>query len=104
MADTKNFTTMSADSSTGESKRTKRSGADEIWEEISNLSISIFALPGQKVMNHFNKIDIPSEALYLTPKSAAAIPALEEAIGNGFTFETTDKGHLIVKRVPKSLV
>jgi hypothetical protein len=55
--------------------------SDKIWDNIKNLAIEMFAIPGQKVHMHFKKLNggSPSD-LYLKAKSSAALPSLEAAL------------------------
>ena len=80
-------------------KETKRTVANEIWDEISELPIAMFALPNQKVKDHLEMIPIPGKVLFAKPKSPAVTPSLEEAIGSGFAIEVTGKGYLQISRV-----
>jgi hypothetical protein len=54
-----------------------KSAADEIWEEIRNLPIEMFALPNQRVEDHLVRMQVTPNELYLKPKSSSALPAFE---------------------------
>jgi len=86
---------------TQQSKPRKVTESDKIWDEISGLSISMFSLPNQKVEDHLEKLPVPGTVLYARPKSPAVVPALEEAVGEDFTIQTTEKGYLQIKRADK---
>jgi hypothetical protein len=60
--------------------------AAKLWEKIKDLPIDIFALPNQTVKNHVTRVEemdnvFPND-IYVILRSAAAYPALEEALGN----------------------
>jgi hypothetical protein len=82
-------------------KQAKKTEADVIWDEISKLSISMFALPAQKVEQHLEKLPVPGKSLYVRPRSTAVITSLEEAIGENYEINTTENGYLIISRLEK---
>lgn len=65
--------------------------AESIWEEIQNLSLDIFGLPGQKVSDHCTPQFIEPSKTYLIVKSQAVLPALEETVKKGFSVDRVDK-------------
>jgi len=73
--------------------------ADKIWDEIKNKPILMFSLPNQTVANYCTQAKIdPTRCFLQYNKVGAVIPALEEAIGKGFTVEAMDK-YIVVSRV-----
>lgn len=74
--------------------------AGDIWNEIKNLNIDMFALPNQKVWMHCHPIMIEPTKLYLVTNSSAVLPSLETALGKNFNIELTTK-FLIVTKLTK---
>jgi hypothetical protein len=72
--------------------------AQMMWNEIKDLPIQMFGLPGQTVAMHTTPTAVEPSRLYLILRSSAALPALEEAIKEKFTVEMVDK-YAIVSRV-----
>lgn len=58
--------------------------SDQIWEEIKNLPLDVFALGKAKVQDHVFKIDLKGTDLYLKLSSSAVLPALESSISNQY--------------------
>ena len=79
------------------------SQADQIWNEIQNLPIQMFGLPGQIVAMHVIPVSVEPSKLYLTIRSSAALPSLEAAIAPKFVVELADR-FIIVTRAPQPLV
>jgi len=91
--------------------------AAKLWEKIKDLPMDIFALPNQTVGNHAKREEgmdniFPND-IYLTLRSAAAYPALEEALGTsqartqtklvkGERFELSQSAKYTVIKVIKS--
>jgi hypothetical protein len=71
--------------------------SDKIWHEIKDKPIDMYSLPDQVVSDHCTPLPVDPNKLYLTLKSAAALPALEIALGVKFTFELAEK-YVIIKR------
>jgi|SRR5208282_3210020 len=67
--------------------------AQLIWEEIENLTIQMFGLPGQTVGHHCTQVPIEPSHLYVTIRSPAVLPALETTLK-----EHADKVAAVVKR------
>lgn len=74
--------------------------AGDIWNEIKNLNIDMFALPNQKVYMHCHPITIEPTKLYLVTNSSAVLPSLETALGKNFNIKLTMK-FLIVSKSTK---
>lgn len=82
--------------------------ADRIWEEIKNLPINLFSLPNQTIQMHVIRFKIIPDTVYLriNSKSTAILPMLEQALGcdkdpinSKYSFEQTDGGYLLIKRM-----
>lgn len=54
--------------------------AGDIWNEIKDIELSLYALPEQKLSAHAQIVDIPGDDLHLKLKSTAVVSALEEAL------------------------
>lgn len=82
----------------------KKNDAEQIWKEIEDLPIAMFALPNQTVKQHMVPMPVPGKELLLKLVSTAALPALEEALGNirmtgGKKYEVEPaEGYVIVRR------
>ena len=75
-----------------------KSNADKIWDEIKNLPINMFGLPGQVVSKHCKQKPVEPNNLYVTLKSSAVLPSLEAAIAPKFSVELTPI-YVIIRRV-----
>jgi hypothetical protein len=57
---------------------------NKLWEKIKDLPMEIFAIPNQTIKDHAKHEDgmddVFPDAVYLTLRSTAAYPALEEAL------------------------
>jgi len=71
--------------------------AGEIWKEIKDKSIDMFALPEQTVQMHCHPMFVEPEKLFLTLNSSAVLPSLEAALGKKYSVELNDK-YTIVSR------
>lgn len=65
--------------------------AGEIWSEIKDLNIEMFALPNQVVQMHCHPVPIEPSKLYLISNSSAVLPSLEVAVGKKYIVELADK-------------
>lgn len=83
-------------------KDTSKSQATEsskLWDQIKNVKLDLYALPNQFVHLHCKPfLDLNKKDLYMTIKSSAVLPALEEALKQDFVVEQANK-YIIVKRV-----
>ena len=77
--------------------------AESIWAELRNLPIEMFALPNQRVEDHLLRVKGVPGVLYLKPRSAAALPALEALLKDQTTLrvERTAEGDPINVSYPK---
>jgi len=70
-----------------------------IWNEIKNRPIDVFAIPNQVVSMYFHPAIVEPSKLYLVmTKATAALPALEVSVGKQFTVEQINK-YVAVSRV-----
>lgn len=79
-----------------------KTDAELIWEEIKDLSIEMFALPGQTVALHCKPFLVEPSKLYLEAKSTATLPSLEVAIGSKYVVSLVDR-FIVVSRAPAKL-
>ncbi len=75
----------STDTSKAVEKTVEETAAEKIWNKIKNVPMDIFALPNQTVQMYVTreaKLEkaIP-DAVHLKLKSAAVLPAMEDALG-----------------------
>lgn len=84
------------DTATAES--IKNTVAGQIWNEVKEKDIEMFALPGQKVYMHVHPVEVEPSKLYLTLNSSAVLPSLEVALGNKYFVELVDR-FVVVARV-----
>lgn len=77
--------------------------ADQIWNEIKDKPLALFALPNQLVHQHCQPAPVDPARCFLLYKASALLPAVESAIGPDYTCETMDK-YIVVSRKEKSLV
>lgn len=75
--------------------------AGEIWSEIKDKNIEMFALPDQTVSMHCHPYPIEPSKLYLVTNSTAVLPSLEAAIGRKYTVELADKYVIVARAVPR---
>lgn len=78
--------------------------AAQIWEQIKEKPVNMFALPGQKVENFCKPAVVePSKCyLVLTSTAGSLLPALEESLGSAFTVELAGK-YIVVAHAAPSL-
>ena len=77
---------------------TERSSADEIWEAIRTIELNMFSLPGQTVEKHCTRHVIEPSRVYLTIRTGAVLPALEEVLGTSYAVESSERFVTIAKR------
>jgi hypothetical protein len=77
--------------------------AGDIWKEIKDKKIEMFALPEQLVCMHCHPVCVEPNKLYLLINSSAVLPSLETAIGNKYVIELNHK-FVVVSRAPVPLV
>lgn len=69
----------------------------QIWEEIKEKQIDVFAMTG-KVSQYCEFVDIDPSKCYVVCKATAALPALETALADKFTVSMVDKYVVIEKK------
>lgn len=65
--------------------------AGEIWNEIKDKNIEMFALPDQLVSMHCRPVPIEPSKLYLLTSSTSVLPSLETAVGKKYAVERVDR-------------
>lgn len=71
--------------------------SQEIWEEIKEKEINMFAL-SSKVSDYCEYKPIDTIKCFLVCKATAVLPALEIALGNKYTCSLVDK-YVVVEKV-----
>lgn len=82
---------------------TVKTEAQKIWDEIKDLPIQMFGLPGQTVAMHVTPVMVEPTKLYVVTRSSATLPSLEETIKGAFAVELADK-FVIITRLPLPVV
>lgn len=65
-------------------KQVEKSESEQIWDEIKDLPISMFALANQTVKQHVVYVPMRGRDVLLKLVSTAALPALEETLSNKY--------------------
>lgn len=73
----------------------------QLWEEIKNKNIDVFANTA-KVHQYCNFVEIDPNKCYLTCKATAVLPALETTLGGGYVCSQIEK-YILVERTAPSL-
>lgn len=73
--------------------------AAEIWNEIKDKEIDMFALPNQIVAMHAHPVPIEPSNLYVILNSSAALPSLETTLGKKYTVELVDRFVVVSRAV-----
>jgi hypothetical protein len=77
---------------------TRESGTvNNLWLELKDKVLDIFALPGQTVETYFKPVPVEPTKLYLTYSVSSALPALETALGSAFKVELVNKYVVVSK-------
>lgn len=86
-----------------ENKNVKQvpSVAEQIWTEIMNKDILMFALPGRKVADFCQPVLIEPSRCFLLAKASSVLPSLEEAIGKDYECSSVDK-YIVITRKAKN--
>lgn len=92
---------------TKENKSTTATGiqltvGEQIWAEIKDKEILMFAIPGRKVSDFCQPVPLDPSRCFLLSKASATLPALEEAVGKDFECTVADK-YIVVTRKPKNV-
>lgn len=80
----------------------KETVAGEIWNEIKDKTIEMFALPDQVVSMHCHPVPVEPSRLFLLANSTAVLPSLEAAIGKKYAVELAGQ-FITVARAPQAL-
>lgn len=65
----------------------EQSVAEKIWEDVKNVTLNMFALPGQTVATYLEPFAVEPSKLYLQfrdKNATAVLPALEDAVGKKY--------------------
>lgn len=81
------------------SEKKSVTAAEKMWSDIQNLTLDIFALPGQSVKDHCSPVSLDPNKCYLEVKSPAVLPALESAVGNKYAVEKVDRFIVLSSKV-----
>lgn len=82
-----------------EKKLVKVTVASEIWEDIKDKSIEMFALPNQKVFMYCEPKEIEPSKCYLHVKASSVLPALETVLGSKYNVERNMHFVVVSKKV-----
>jgi hypothetical protein len=83
----------------------KEMDAKEIWDYIKDLELEMFGLPGQFTRTYFKEKVIPGiGTLFLKTTCGPAIPALEIALGKGFSLEVGEEYITVTKKVDSEVL
>ena len=74
-------------------KESNTNVAAQIWEQIKEKPVNMYALPNQKVEDYCKPAMVEPSKCYLTLTSTASalLPALEETLGKTYTVELVGK-------------
>lgn len=72
--------------------------AGDIWEDIKDKGIEMFALPNQVVSMYVSPVDIEPSKLYLKFTASAVLPSLEVALAPKYSVERIDKFIVVSKK------
>ncbi len=72
--------------------------SQKIWDEIKEVNLNMFALPGQTVEKYCTPYMIEPSKCYVTVKVTAALVALEEALLKKFNIEVEGKFIVITRK------
>src|SRR5574338_78006 len=78
--------------------------AGQIWNDIKDKNIEMFALPDQVVNMHCHPVPIDPDRLFLVANSTAVLPSLEVAVGKKYTVEQADKFIIVARAVVNPLL
>lgn len=84
-----------------QTKLDTNSEAYKIWHLIRDRGINMFGLPNQRVSMHCTPAVVEPSKLYLTIRSPAVLPALEEVVAPSFTVEMQTKWVVVAPALPK---
>lgn len=73
--------------------------ASKIWNEIKDKNIEMFALPGQKVSQYCQPVNVEPSKLYLLITASSVLPSLEVSCGSKFVVELVNKYVTVARAV-----
>lgn len=78
-----------------------KSTADKIWDDIKNVELEMFALPGQILSTYCSQVKVNPDKLYLEPKKniGALLPTLENVLIKKYTVERVDRFIVVSHKV-----
>ena len=79
---------------------------NKIWEDIKDLELPLYGLPGQLLVNHATRFDLGDDnSVYLKLKSTAVLAAIEEAMaGKKLPYEVEQTtNYTIIRKADKPL-
>lgn len=76
--------------------------ADKIWQEIKNVDLGLFTLPGQTVEKHCVPQFVEPSKLYLLIQTGAAVAALEEVFKKVYVIEQAGKYITVARKTEES--
>lgn len=79
-----------------------KTAADQIWDEIKNLNINMFALANQKVHMYCKPVIVEPSRLFLLASAGSVLPALEAVVASKYSVEKIDR-FLVVAPIITSL-
>lgn len=68
-----------------------KTAADQIWSEIKDLRIEMFALPDQRVHMYCKPVSIDPNKLFLLASAGSVLTALELVVAPKYTVEKMDR-------------
>ena len=77
--------------------------SEKIWDDIKDMKLEMFALPGQLVSNYYKPMVIDPNKLYLTPLTTASsvVSILNELINDKYHVEQIDRFVVISNKILK---
>lgn len=79
-----------------------KTAAQQMWDEIKDLKIEMFALPDQRVNMYCKPVEIDPSKLFLLVTAGSVLTALELVISPKYVIEKMDR-FLVVTPAPKPL-
>lgn len=71
--------------------------AGQIWNEIKDKRLDMFALPDQRVHHYCHPRFVEPSKLYLMVTATSTLPCLEAALGNEYVVELMDKYVMVAR-------
>lgn len=83
---------------TEKEKKSAKTVAEKIWDDIKNVELPLFALPGQTVDKHCEFVTVEPTKLYMVSSVGSILPALEEVFNKKYSFELAQKYIIVSKK------